>query len=153
RYKEVAASGYGLSAGCKIGLLAAQNSPVPATSALFADRVGKGVRVAPRDALISLSAPPQRLGSAFGVHRAFDTLGALIGPVVAFLVLEAAPKAYDAVFMISFLFAILGLAILVLFVGNRRPRSSSPTRPSFREAMRLLRDRDFRALAISGSLV
>jgi MFS family permease len=153
RYKEVAGAGYGLSAACKIGLLAAQNSPIPATSALFADRVGKGMRSAPRDALISLSAPPDRLAGAFGVHRAFDTAGALLGPIVAFLVLEAAPRAYDAVFVISFLFAMIGLGVLVLFVQNRKPSHFGASTASFKEAFSLFREPEFRALTIMGAVL
>ena len=96
---------------------------------LFSDRVGKGVRVAPRDALISLSSSPERLGTAFGVHRALDTAGAIAGPIIAFLILRAAPEAYDAVFVVSFLVALLGLGVLVLFVQNRRqPRHDGPAR-------------------------
>ena len=55
RYKEVAAFGYALSAGCKLGLLAAGSAWVASTAILFTDRIGKGVRTAPRDALISFS--------------------------------------------------------------------------------------------------
>jgi MFS family permease len=152
RYKEVAAFGYGLSAFCKIGLIAARDTAVPATAALWADRAGKGMRTAPRDALISLSAPVRRLGTAFGVHRALDTCGALLGPVIAFFVLEAAPRAYDAVFVISFLAAILGVAVLVLFVENKHPTHGLET-PSFRESMRLFRHPQFRTLTLIGTLL
>ena len=55
---------------------------------LAVDRTGKGLRTAPRDALISLSTPPETQGRAFGVHRAMDTAGALLGPLVAFLILR-----------------------------------------------------------------
>jgi MFS family permease len=155
RYKEVAGFGYGLSAACKIGLIAARNTAVPATAALWADRAGKGMRTAPRDALISLSAPVRRLGTAFGVHRAFDTFGALLGPVIAFFVLEAAPREYDAVFVISFLAALLGVAVLVLFVDNKKPAHHASPRetPSFREAMRLFRHPQFRTLTLVGTLL
>jgi MFS family permease len=153
RYKEVAGFGYGISAFCKIGLIAARNTAVPATAALWADRAGKGMRTAPRDALISLSAPVRRLGTAFGVHRAFDTFGALLGPVIAFFVLEAAPRAYDAVFVISFLAAILGLAVLVLFVENRHPKHHGIETPSFRESIRLFEHPQFRTLTLVGTLL
>jgi MFS family permease len=153
RYKEVAGAGYAVSAGCKLGLLAARNAPFPASTALFADRIGKGVRAAPRDALISLSAPSRRLGEAFGVHRAFDTAGAVLGPVVAFLVLRAAPAAYDAVFVLSFLIALIGLGILVLFVENRRRKGTPGTPASLKAALRLLRQPEVRALAIVGGML
>jgi MFS family permease len=152
RYKEIAATGYGISAACKVGLLAARNAPLPASSVLFADRVGKGVRTSPRDALISLSSEPGRLGRSFGVHRAFDTVGAVAGPIVAFLVLRAAPNAYDAVFVISFLFALLGLGMLVLFVENRREALGEHRSATWRGAMRLLTEPRFRTLVIVGSM-
>ena len=51
---------------------------------ILLDRTGKGLRTAPRDAMISLTAPEKDLGLAFGVHRAMDTAGAMIGPMLAF---------------------------------------------------------------------
>ena len=150
RYKEVAGAGYAVSAGAKLGLLAAGNAAVPASAMLFSDRVGKGVRIAPRDALISLSSTPERLGTSFGVHRALDTAGAIAGPIIAFLILRAAPEAYDAVFVVSFLVALLGLGVLVLFVQNRRDPSRHGPSASLRAALELFRDRDFRALFVMG---
>jgi MFS family permease len=152
RYKEVAGAGYGTSAACKLGLLAARNAPWPASTVLFADRVGKGVRSAPRDALISLSADPRRLGTAFGVHRAFDTAGAVAGPLVAYFILRTAPTGYDAIFVVSFLFALIGLGILVLFVQNRSEEHRSNLAATWRGALRLLGRNDFRTLVIVGSL-
>jgi MFS family permease len=152
RYKEIAGAGYGASAACKLGLLAARNAPWPASGVLFADRVGKGVRSAPRDALISLSAEPSRLGTAFGVHRAFDSAGAVIGPLVAFFILRTAPTGYDAIFVVSFLFALIGLGILVLFVQNRSAEHRSNLAATWRGALRLLGRDDFRMLVIVGSL-
>jgi MFS family permease len=151
RYKEVAGAGYATSAAAKIGLIAARNAPWPASMVLFADRVGKGVRSAPRDALISLSSEPSRLGTSFGVHRAFDTAGAVAGPFVAFLILRAAPTGYDAVFIISFLFALIGLGVLVLFVQNRSDHKRNRG-ATLRGAMRLLARDDFRTLVIVGTL-
>lgn len=79
RYKQVTTAGYAVSAACKLGLWAAGTLWVAALGLLFLDRTGKGIRTAPRDALISLSSPPARLAEAFGVHRAIDTAGALLG--------------------------------------------------------------------------
>jgi len=152
RYKEVAEVGYGISAACKVGLLAARNAPLPASGVLFADRVGKGVRSAPRDALISLSSEPERLGTNFGVHRAFDTAGAVAGPIVAFLILRAAPDAYDAVFVVSFLLALIGLCVLVLFVQNKRDSAERHGVATWRGAMRLLSHEPFRTLVAVGTL-
>ena len=119
RYKEVAGIGYGISAATRVGLVVAQNAWVPATGMLYADRAAKGLRTAPRDALISQSALPGRLGEAFGVHRAMDTAGALAGPLLAFALLSAVPGGYGIIFRASFWIALSGLAVLVLLVRNR----------------------------------
>ena len=76
RHKEVAGAGYALSAASKVGLLASTTA-FPTAAVLLVDRIGKGIRTAPRDALISLSSRPENMGEAFGVHRALDTVGAI----------------------------------------------------------------------------
>ena len=86
RLKAVAGFGYGLSAVCKLGLVAAGSSVAAIGVVLAADRTGKGLRTGPRDALISLSSEPGTLGRSFGVHRALDTVGAFLGPLVAMAV-------------------------------------------------------------------
>ena len=73
RHKEVAFLGYALSAVCKVGLLAVGSAWGLLSAVVIADRTGKGIRTAPRDALISLSTPASELGMAFGVHSALDT--------------------------------------------------------------------------------
>ena len=85
---------------------------------MLADRTGKGIRTAPRDALISMSGPRESLGLAFGVHRALDTCGAMIGPIVAFALLALSPDDFNGLFLISFCFALVGLAILLLLVDE-----------------------------------
>ncbi|MFD7601260.1 MFS transporter [Streptomyces mirabilis] len=117
RHKWVAGFGYALSAACKPLLLLA-HTLTPIGLILAADRTGKGLRTAPRDALISLSSTPETRGRAFGVHRAMDTAGALFGPLVAFLILRATVDGYDAVFTVSFCVAVVGVLVLVLFVPN-----------------------------------
>ena len=86
---------------------------------LILDRLGKGIRTAPRDALISLSVPKERLGTAFGIHRAMDAMGAMLGPILAFVILTGLPGAFDVVLVTSFLVALIGVAVLSLFVENR----------------------------------
>ncbi len=153
RYKEVAGLGYGLSAACKLGLLASGAWGVT-TAVLLADRTGKGIRTAPRDALISLSSRKDQLAESFGVHRALDTAGALLGPVGAFVVLGVAPRAYDAVFVASFCAALVGLAVLFCFVQNRSPAGAvGAAVPSWRAAAGLLRVPRFRRLVIAGGLL
>jgi MFS family permease len=119
RHRDVAAAGYALSALSKLGLLAAGAGWAPIALATAADRIGKGIRTAPRDAMIANSSPTARLGAAFGVHRAFDTAGAMLGPIVAFGILALAPGAFDAVFVSSFAAALIGLGVICLLVDNR----------------------------------
>ena len=76
------------------------------------DRVGKGLRDAPRDAIISLSTPKEELGRSFGYHRAMDTLGSILGPLTAYLILRLFPFHFNVVFLTAFavgLFTILTL--------------------------------------------
>jgi len=122
RYKEVAVAGYGLSAAAKAGLVTFGGSLGAVTGIVLADRAGKGIRTAPRDALIALSSSPTALATAFGVHRAMDTAGALAGPLVAFGLLLAAPGRFDAIWVVSLCFAVAGLAVLAL-LADGRPRA------------------------------
>ncbi|MFG2791169.1 MFS transporter [Streptomyces sp. NPDC048419] len=118
-HKLLAGLGYGLSALCKPLLLLAGSIGTLGT-VLALERTGKGLRTAPRDAMISLSTPTERQGRAFGVHRAMDTTGAMLGPLAAFLILRAAVDGYDAVFGVSACVAALGVLVLVLFVPGRK---------------------------------
>jgi MFS family permease len=120
RRKLIAGLGYGLSAVAKLGLLAAGNAVGVIGAVIAIDRTGKGLRTAPRDALITLSTPPRLYGRAFGVHRMMDTIGAFAGPLVALAILAATAQAYDAVFMASFCIAAFGVLVLVLFVRDHR---------------------------------
>jgi MFS family permease len=93
----------------------------PAVLALrVADRFGKGVRTAPRDALIADSGTPERRGRDFGLHRALDTVGAAIGPLTAWAVLTLVPDGYRTIFWLS---AIPGsLAVILVLVAVREVR-------------------------------
>lgn len=177
RHKWVAGAGYAISAACKPLLLVA-HTLTPIGLILAADRTGKGLRTAPRDALISLSSTPENRGRAFGVHRAMDTAGALLGPLVAFLILREAVDGYDAVFTVSFCVAVVGVLVLVLFVpggvsgglagggagGVSGTRANGVTkgaasvvpenpRPTLRAALALLRHRTLRRTAICALLL
>lgn len=138
--KVVAGTGYGLGVLGKVVLLAVP-SAAGVVGAIGVDRVGKGIRTAPRDAMISLAVPPEALGRAFGVHRAMDSAGAFLGPLVATGVLLAAGASteYSAVFLVSLCVAVFGVAALVLFA--REPRTAvAPARPGLRTVVGLLRD-------------
>ncbi|NEA99266.1 MFS transporter [Streptomyces sp. SID13726] len=122
-HKLLAGLGYGLSALCKPLLLLVSSIGALGT-VLAVDRTGKGLRTAPRDAMISLSTPLEKQGRAFGVHRAMDTTGAMLGPLAAFLILSAAADGYDAVFGVSACVAVLGVVVLMLFVPGKRAFSA-----------------------------
>ncbi|MFD6075228.1 MFS transporter [Streptomyces hydrogenans] len=131
RHKTVGGLGYALSAASRLGLLVAGGATGWIAGSLAADRLGKGVRTAPRDALITLHSPPEDLGRAFGVHRAMDTTGALLGPLAAFALLWATADAYDAVFAVSFCVGSFGVLLWLLLVPGRtrRARVARPVVP------------------------
>ena len=147
RPKPIAVAGYGLSTVAHLALVGAQ-SLGGISAALGADRVGKGLRTAPRDTLIAASSDPALLGRAFGVHRALDTTGAALGPLLAFAVLLALPGDYTSVFVVSCAVAAIGLAVLVLLVPDLRPARAvtSGSAPTPRPSLRLLTARPYRRL-------
>lgn len=154
RHKEVATAGYGLSAICKLGYVAAGTSFAWLGAVVFADRVGKGIRTAPRDALISLSSRREHLGAAFGVHRALDTTGAMLGPLLAFALLALAPDAFDTIFIVSFLIAVIGVGVIVLMVERRTDEVVSPhAAVSWRDATRLMAAPRFRSLLLAAGIL
>ena len=151
RPKQIAGLGYGISAVGKVALVTAGNTIGGIGAIVAFDRVGKGIRTAPRDALISLSSAKENLATSFGVHRAMDSAGAMLGPLVAFGILFVAPARFDAVFVVSTMFAVLGLAVLVLTVQGRprrAPRLDTPA-PSLRAAAGLVRDPRFGLLLLA----
>ncbi|NUR71236.1 MAG: MFS transporter [Hamadaea sp.] len=146
RAKPVAVFGYALSAVAKAGVLVAGAAIGPLAAAIVADRTGKGLRTAPRDAMIAASVAPERQGTAFGVHRAMDTLGALVGPLVALAVLAATGGAYRAVFGVSFCIALLGVGVLLLHVRD------SPVRTETVPPMwTVLKDRSLRRICLAAA--
>jgi MFS family permease len=130
QYKAIAMVGYGASAACKLLLLAAAGSWGWITAITGLDRLGKGIRTAPRDALISLNTPRQLMATAFAVHRALDAGGSLLGPIVAFGLLATVVNGYDLLWVTSFFFAVLGLAVLYFFVPRTEvtERSAAKTK-------------------------
>ncbi|MEU2631948.1 MFS transporter, partial [Kitasatospora sp. NPDC007106] len=151
-HKAVAAAGYGLSALCKPMLLLTRTTPLIGL-VLAVDRVGKGLRTAPRDAMISLATPPEQRGRAFGLHRAMDTAGALTGPLLAFLILRAAPGGYHAVFTVSSCVAALGVLVLVLLVPGRLLRRAEPGRVARLRPLETLRLPGLRRIALCATLL
>lgn len=147
--KWVAFVGYALAAVARAGLLLW--SGFAALSAVItADRIGKGIRTAPRDALITAASEPAHLASSFGVHRMLDNLGAAIGPFLAFLILLVVPDGFQIVFAASLGFAAIGVLVLGLIVPNVRSRKNEPrARIRWRE---VARGRMRRVLAAAGIL-
>jgi len=149
-HKAVAAFGYALSALCRVGLLAGHAwSLVAATIAI--DRTGKGIRTAPRDAMISLSTDRRDLASAFGLHRSLDAAGAMLGPLVAFVLLSLTHGSFDAIFVVSFCAAVIGVGVIVLFVDGSSKALDASGRASFGATFGLLRIPVFRNLCVAGS--
>ncbi len=128
RPKIVMIVGYGASCVCKLFFLPAQTFFALSSLVAF-DRAGKGLRTAPRDAVIAEHSDPENLGYSFGVHRAMDTAGALGGPLIAFGLLALLANGWQALFVISFALAAIGVAVLVLFVPGGRPDSVPATAP------------------------
>lgn len=91
----------------------------------FADRVGKGIRTAPRDALIASLVPPEKRGRAFGIQRAMDNAGAVAGPLAAALLLKTLVSEERNVFLLAFIPGILSVALLVRRV-RETPVSTPP---------------------------
>lgn len=147
RPKWVAFLGYGLSAVARVFLLFASGAAGIA-AVVTADRIGKGVRTAPRDAMISTVTPAEHLGRAFGVHRMLDTIGAALGPLIAFGLLVLVPDGYSVVLVVSLAFALAGVALLGLLGPDvrTRPERTGPTPPPFR--WRDLADRRLRPLLL-----
>ena len=112
--------GYGISTASR-PLLAMAGGWGMVLTGRMADRTGKGIRTAPRDAIIALSTSPDRLGSAFGFHRAMDTAGAVVGPALALLLLAFWPSDYRLVFWCSILPGIVAVLLIVFFISADGP--------------------------------
>ena len=85
----------------------------------IADRIGKGIRTAPRDALIADSIDQSSSGKAFGIHRTLDQIGAIIGPLFAFLILELFGGNIQYIFLLSIIPGIASLFILIYYVKDK----------------------------------
>ncbi|HEX7120248.1 MAG TPA: MFS transporter [Longimicrobiales bacterium] len=112
RRKALVGWGYGI-AGAVRPLVALATAPWQVLAVRFTDRLGKGVRTAPRDALLAESAPPDRRGAAFGFHRAADHVGAVLGPLLAAGLLLAYPGRLRWVFALSAVPSVLAVWLVV----------------------------------------
>jgi MFS family permease len=120
RRKILVVGGYGVASLAR-PLLALAAAPWHVLVVRFTDRIGKGIRSAPRDALLVDSVPPHRKGTAFGLHRAADHAGSVLGPLLAAGILLLAPGNLRLVFALTALPAILTVWILVKGVREVGP--------------------------------
>jgi MFS family permease len=127
--KRFVGAGYGLSTAMKVLFPFAQNWPEFFVMRVV-ERTGKGVRDAPRDALLTESTPPETRGKVFGFHRSMDTAGAIAGPIVTLVILGtiaaslAKPEAYRLVLLLAAIPAVV--SVLVIFFVREPRRTPSP---------------------------
>lgn len=120
--KLLACIGYGLSTVVK-PLFALAWSPLLVLIARILDRLGKGIRGAPRDALISEVSPPELRGACFGLRQSLDTIGAIIGPLLAIILLSLFSNGYRLIFWLAFIPAAISVALLVFGVEDVKEKS------------------------------
>lgn len=148
RRKGLALAGYALGALSK-PLFALAPSIGLVLTARFVDRIGKGIRGAPRDALVADITPPEVRGAAFGLRQSLDTVGAFVGPLLAVGLMLSWANDFRAVFWVAVIPGIL--AVLLLTVGVREPERPVKTRPSSpirRQAIQRLTPAYWRVVAI-----
>ncbi|WP_119967126.1 MFS transporter [Simplicispira lacusdiani] len=138
RRKPLAVMGYGLGALSKPLFALAATLDMVVTARLL-DRVGKGIRGAPRDALVADIAPPDMRGAAFGLRQSLDTVGAFLGPLLAMGLMLAWANDFRAVFWVAAIPAVLCVLLLVFGVREpARPAGAPRTNPIRRENLRRL---------------
>jgi MFS family permease len=138
RRKALVVIGYSLATATK-PLFALASSAGMVFTARFVDRVGKGIRGAPRDALIADLTPVDSRGAAFGLRQSLDTVGALLGPLLAIGLMLLWSDDYRAVFWVAMIPGLF--AISLLFIGVREPQREAAEKPvnpiHWRELQRL----------------
>lgn len=130
--KPFVVTGYGFSAVSKLLLGLANLWPL-VLLARFIDRIGKGIRTAPRDSLLLQNATKENRGFIFGFHRALDSLGAVVGPLLALLFLNYYQENIRSVFFVAFVPAVIGVFLLFL-VKEKTYNNSSESHGSLRLA-------------------
>lgn len=118
RRKELAIAGYGLST-LVTAIFAIAVSPGWVLLARFLDRFGKGIRVAPRNALVADTTPAEQRGAAYGLRQTLDTIGAFLGPLFAAALLMATQQNFRLVFWLALLPGVVAVVLLVF--GLREP--------------------------------
>ena len=138
RRKPLAVLGYGLGAASK-PLFALASTTGMVLGARLIDRVGKGLRGAPRDALVADLASPGQRGAAFGLRQALDTVGAFLGPLLAVALMLLWANDFRAVFWVAVVPAVLSVALLAFGVHEpERPAAARRVNPIRRDNLRQL---------------
>ena len=127
--KILALVGYGLSALSK-PLFALTFSPATVLGVFLCDRVGKGIRVAPRDALIADTTPAEQLGAAYGLRQSLDTIGAFLGPLAAFALMAFTAQDFRLVFELTLIPGLLAVGLLLLGIQEPKTRPTPKARPN-----------------------
>ena len=139
RRKPLAVLGYGLGAASK-PLFALATTSGMVLAARLVDRVGKGMRGAPRDALVAELAAPEQRGAAYGLRQSLDTVGAFLGPLVAIGLMLLWANDFHAVFWVAVIPGVLSVALLVFGVREpEQPPGARRVNPIRRESLRQLR--------------
>ncbi len=129
RRKQFVIAGYGLSSVSKAGIALATTWPL-VLAFRGMERIGKSIRTSPRDAIIAASNTKETRGKAFGLHRAMDTLGAVTGPIIAYIILASlgsGESAYRAVFYAAIIPAFIAVGAIWFFV--REPKEKVDNLP------------------------
>lgn len=121
RRRPLVASGYGLSAFGKLLLALAGGWPMVLASR-FTDRMGKGLRGPPRDAIIADDTTPTNRGRAFGFHRAADTAGAVVGPLLGLALYQAVGQRFQPLFWLALAPAVVSVALVFLIRERPHPQ-------------------------------
>jgi len=124
RRKPLVVAGYALAAASRALIAVAGRWPAVLAARLI-DRTGKGMRSAPRDAIIADVTPIEQRGRAFGFHRALDHTGAIVGPLVAILLLQGLHVPLRTLFMIAVIPGAIGVVMLLAFL-REEPRTIPP---------------------------
>jgi MFS family permease len=151
RRKPLILIGYGLAALSK-PLFPLASGALPVLAARFADRIGKGIRGAPRDALIADSTPAEIRGRAFGLRQSMDTAGAFAGPLLAIGLMLLLANDIRAVFWIAVIPAAVAVGIVLFAVDEPRAADGDSNRKPLRIAELKQLDRAFWAVVSIGLL-
>ncbi|MEO1799545.1 MAG: MFS transporter [Cyanobacteria bacterium J06629_2] len=126
--KELAIAGYGLSA-LVIPIFALANSPIWVLVGRFGDRVGKGIRVAPRNAIVADATPPEQRGAAYGLRQSLDTIGAALGPLIAVGLMYLSGQNFRLLFWLATIPGIIAVSLLIFGIKESPLVRKNPTNP------------------------